>query len=189
MKKVHFCREVKMRIELKLAFLTLVTLFAAGCMSTQSWVKNPERLSQINRIAVLPLKSNAPSVGESISDAIAGQLLMSRYTIVERSQLENILSEQNLTMSGILDGQQSFVGKIKNIDALILGSATVSVGFAGVAFGGNVEYVSSSSIRMVDIKTGEVLAVSNFKTDTPNTFSGVATPGKVAEKLAADFIK
>ena len=92
-------------------------------------------------------------------------------------------------MSGILEGQESFVGKIKNIDALILGSVTVSTGFAGLAFGGNIESVSSCSVRMVDVKTGEILAVANFKADTANTFSGVPTPGKVAEQLAADFLK
>jgi TolB-like protein len=171
-----------------LAFIVLIAS-CFGCMSTKGFVKDQSRLTQIRRIAVLPFKSNQPVFGVTIAESISAELIASRFAIVERSQIDAILAEQRLTVEGVVEGRESFVGKIRGIDALVLGSVSVSRGFAGLAFGGNIDYISACTARLVDAATGEILYAVNFKSDAPNTFSGVATPGAVASKIASELAK
>jgi len=160
------------------------TLLVCGCTSTKSFVKNPTRLRQINRVAVLPFVCNKPEYGYNIAESLSANLLASRLRIIERSQLQRLLDEQNLTIDGIIMGTQSFVGKLNGVDALILGSATTSRGFAGLAYGGNIDYVSNCTARIVDVRTGEVLVAATFSSEGASTMSGVTTAAEVGEKLA-----
>ena len=60
------------------------------------------------------------------------------FTIVERIQLESILHELNLEISGLLNKQDlNKIGQLLNIDIIVCGT--------------------EESIRFVDVKTGEVL--------------------------------
>lgn len=163
------------------------TVTLAGCMSTKGFVKDSVRLSAIKKIAVLPFASNDTGAGNTIADSLAAELVASRFVIVERSQIEKLLAERNLSIAGIVSGRENFAGKVTGVDAFILGSASTSKGFAGLAYGGMIDYVSTCSARMVDVITGEVLFAVNYKADSPNTWSGVSSLGKVAEKLATEF--
>jgi len=115
---------------------------------------------------------------------MSAHLLISRFTVIERSQLLRLLQEQNLTIEGIVTGRQSFAGKIRGVDALVLGSASMDRGFAGLIHGGNKNYVSNCTARIVDVTTGEVLIAANFTADAPNTWSGITTATEIGEKLA-----
>jgi len=163
-------------------------MLAFGCMSTKAYVRNSSRLRKIRRIAVLPFASNHPAMGATIAESLAGQLVASRFVILERARLKSLLAEQQLTIEGILDGDESYVGKLRGVDGLVFGSATIANGFAGLANGGNIDYVSACTARLVDVSTGEVVFATNFKTSGPSTMSGVASPGEVADRLARDFV-
>jgi hypothetical protein len=164
--------------------LVCFVLIFCGCTSTKGFVKNPSRLRQINRIAILPFICNKEEFGYNIAESISACLLSSRLTIIERSQLQLLLNEQNLTIDGIVRGDQSFVGKLQGVDALIMGSATASRGFAGMAYGGNIDYISNCTARIVDVTTGEVLSAASFSSEGASTMSGVTTATEVGEKLA-----
>jgi len=155
--------------------ICIVLLLLSGCARTKVFTKNPTRLKSIDRIAVLPFVCDQPEIGFNIAESMSAHLLISRFTVIERSQLLRLLQEQDLTIEGIVTGRQSFVGKIRGVDALILGSATMDRGFAGLAYGGNKNYVSNCTARIVDVTTGEVLIAANFTADTANTWSGITT--------------
>jgi hypothetical protein len=97
------------------------------------------------------------------------------------------LAEQGLTLSGVLENQGSIIGKIKGVDAIIVGSASTDRGFAGLAYGGYKDYISASTARMVDLVTGEVLVAATFSASGASTMSGVTTPSDVGEKLAEEI--
>ncbi len=164
--------------------LVSFALILCGCTSTKSFVKNSSRLRQITRVAVLPFVCNKQEFGYNIAESLSANLLATRLTIVERSQLQLLLDEQNLTIDGIIRGDQSFVGKLHGVEALIMGSATVSRGFAGLVHGGNIDYVSNCTARIVDVSTGEVLIAAIFSSEGASTMSGVTTATEVGEKLA-----
>jgi curli biogenesis system outer membrane secretion channel CsgG len=173
-----------LRLLLLLALLTSLS----SCASSERYVKNPERLEKVERIAVLPFRSNRSDIGRTIAESMSASLIRSRYRIIERSQLEKILEEQEMTVEGIVKGDRSFVGQISGVDALILGSATVDRGFAGLAHGGNIDYVSNATARMIDVETGKVLVAATFTSEGASTMSGVTTATEVGEQLAGRII-
>ena len=167
--------------------LILLPIFVVGCASTKGFVKNPERLKAIKKVAVLPFVCDSREVGYAISEALSARLLASQYTVIERAQFEKLLREQGLTLTGVLEDQGSIIGKIKGVDAIIVGSASTDRGWAGIQYGGYKDYVSTSTARMIDLVTGEVLVAATFSSSGASTMSGVATPSDVGEKLAEEI--
>lgn len=172
----------------KLLLLLVLATTLSACASSERYVKNPERLEKVERIAVLPLRSNRSDIGRNIAESMSANLIRSKYRIIERSQLEKILEEHEMTVDGIVKGDRSFVGRISGVDALILGSATVDRGFAGLAHGGNIDYVSNATARMIDVDTGKVLVAATFTSEGASTMSGVTTATEVGEQLAGRII-
>jgi len=154
----------------------LCAVLLVSCASTKGFVKNPDRLKAIKKVAVLPFVCHNREVGYAISEALSAQLLTSRFNVIERGQFEKLLGEQGLTLTGVLEDQSSIIGKIKGVDAIIVGSATTDRGFAGLAYGGYKDYVASATARMVDLITGEVLLAATFSSSGASTWSGVTTP-------------
>ncbi len=102
-------------------------------------------------IAVMPFEGKllAPEESQVLSDALTTELQSKRtMRVVERSQVEKILSEQGFQRSGACDGSECAVevGKIAGLDRMIVGS----VGKLGGTW--------SMAVRMVDVQTGEILS-------------------------------
>jgi curli biogenesis system outer membrane secretion channel CsgG len=153
------------------------------------------------KIAVLPFIAPAPqtiknvtSVGEnfemtpdnagvSVADSISSAMMdFPNIVMIERSQLEKILSEHKLSLSGVANNPDfKLLGEILPVDALVVGNITTFYRFANrAAWGGVVAYTG----RMVNIRTGEVLFTIRC-----NTAQHYALPEKVADDLARDAIK
>jgi TolB-like protein len=84
-----------------------------------------ERLS----IAVLPFESKG--LGQEIGEVdlldklITGFVAIKRFKVIERAQLEKILDEQKLGLTGIIDASTAVeIGKGIGVDAVLLGSVT-----------------------------------------------------------------
>ena len=174
---------------MKKIYLLLFTILLINCTSTKVYVKDEYRLRRINRIAVIPFLCNRPEIGYNISSSLSSNLVTSRFRIIERTQLNRVLQEHGLSLTGVMEDYSILIGRLKGVDALIVGNATVSSGWAGAVFGGYIEYVSNCSVRMVDIVTGEVLLATNFTAETASTFSGVTTASEVGEELAKKISK
>lgn len=176
----------------KLLMFLVVCCFFVGCVSSGTiYIKNQQRLNEINRVAVIPFKCNVPIIGESIADSLAAQLLLSPITIIERSQLEKVLKEQGLSLTGILEEYNTVIGKLKNIDAIIIGSATVSKEFGGNLVGVK-EYVSNCTAKMIDINTGEVILAATYTalgpTPVTNNFKDIKTPAGIGKDFGKKII-
>jgi hypothetical protein len=171
-------------------FLALIGLLyvVTGCATTKGFVKNPERLKSIQKVAVLPFTSYNAEVGFAIAESLSANLVASRFIVVERIQLEKILAEQGLTLTGVLENQQSIIGKLKGVDAVIVGTATVSRGFAGMLFGGYIDYVSNCTARMIEVSTGEIIVAATFTATTASTQRGVTTAAEVGQLLSEKII-
>ncbi|RME64348.1 MAG: hypothetical protein D6778_08105, partial [Nitrospirae bacterium] len=94
-----------------------------GCYSTRSYVKNSIMMKRIKRVAVLPFVCDNPDIGMNIASSLAARLVESDLVVLERLQLNKILQEQGLTMSGLLQDYNIAIGKMKGVDALIVGNA------------------------------------------------------------------
>jgi hypothetical protein len=169
--------------------LVAISLLLTGCATSKGVVKNPARLKKVNSVAILPFTCNSGDVGYTVADSVTMKLMESRLNIIERSQLDRILREQGLSLTGIVENQEYMLGKIRGVDAIIVGSVTVSHGFAGMLYGGYVDYVSGANARMIDLRTGEVLMAVTFTSSAAGTQKGVMTPTKAGYSIGNEIIK
>ncbi len=107
-------------------------------------------------LAVMPFEARQVGADEAqiLAEAIASELASTgEVRLMERSQMDKILSEQGFQQSGTCNGAECAVevGQILGIDRMVVGS----VGHIGKT------YVLNA--RMVDVATGEVLKSSSRK--------------------------
>lgn len=112
-------------------------------------------------------------LGSGVADIFLTEAFRSgRFRITERSQLDAVLREQNLALSGRLDPDTAAdVGRITGAELIVLGSLTEfaidTTGGGGRMlgiFGGTTETVTARAtvdIRLVDSVTAEVLAIGH----------------------------
>lgn len=111
------------------------------------------------------------SAAKGVSNLIAYKLVQSgKYTVLERSQVQKLLSEQDLGQAGRLDaGSAAKIGKVLGVDAVMLGTITrfnVEQKKSGFSVGGlfgsgskKTKAVVKLNGRLVSAQTGEILAV------------------------------
>jgi curli biogenesis system outer membrane secretion channel CsgG len=109
------------------------------------------------KLAVIPFKGKAYDSlqspyfieEEQISDMFATRLMGIGFSIVERTQLQSILSEQKLSASGLLSKSDiNKIGKLMDVDMLVMGNLDKNTY--------NTLY-STATVKFIDIETGEVL--------------------------------
>jgi curli biogenesis system outer membrane secretion channel CsgG len=166
-----------------LLFISGLLVLSLSCTSYRTSVKYPDRIHQIKTVAILPFTSNEKESGSAIAEAIGTCMLNSNFSILERAELVKILTEKSLSLSGVVEGNQAFLGKLTGVDAVVLGSVTISRGFAGLLSGGYIDFVSNCSARLVDVATGDILISTSYSSHKARNLSGVSTLQAAAEKM------
>jgi curli biogenesis system outer membrane secretion channel CsgG len=130
------------------------------------------------RIAVMSFEDRVGyghNIGKGVSDMLITALVESdRYLVVERSELDKIMQEQGLGMSGAVTPQSAAqVGKLLGIEVMVTGSVTEfgekksEIGGGLGSLGGFNIGVSTKTarvavdIRMVNVNTGEILTAKS----------------------------
>ncbi len=106
--------------------------------------------ARIPVVAITDLQAHGISQGDAatITDALASNLQKTgKFRVMERSQMDQILKEQNFQQSGACDASQCAVemGRILGLDRIVVGS----MGLVGSTY--------SFNLRLVDVGTGEAL--------------------------------
>jgi TolB-like protein len=135
-----------------------------------------ERLS----IAVLPFESKG--IGEEIGQVdlldklITGFVNIKRFKVIERAQLEKILDEQKLGMSGIVDAATAAeIGKGIGLDAVIVGSVTQA--------GNSV----SIDARLIDTETATIITSKDAYSNRISLKDISQMISELAEKIKSDL--
>lgn len=149
-------------------------------------------------VAMLPFQNKAPVHWENFGDAAmqAGEdtgfemQRSGRFEVIERQELQAILDEHSLNMTGLVDPSTAAqVGQLLGADFVAIGSITslttkesgvtgagIGSGGGGVV-GGQVHTVSAKvMLRVVDVKTGRIVLYGRGKghSDSSNwTVGGV----------------
>lgn len=116
-------------------------------------------------------------IGKGISDLLVNQLVNDgTYRVIERSQLDRILKEQNFSNSDRADANSAAkIGRVLGVDTIIVGDITQfgrddqnrNIGGGGGHWGGyglggigthKAKAVVEITARLVDVNTGEILA-------------------------------
>jgi curli biogenesis system outer membrane secretion channel CsgG len=128
------------------------------------------------RIAVLELKNKADNQwwyhggAAATQDVFVTELVKSgKFRVVEREQLEALMQEKNLTLSGDVDPKSAVkIGKLLGVNYLLTGAVTeygvTDKGAHGSGIGrlpgfsaGKRSFVAAINARLIDTSTGEIV--------------------------------
>lgn len=142
--------------------LIIAVCFLSGCASTV--INNPlypvignsindRNFTKYKKIAVLRFSDaqNRPSSGQIVQGLAYQSFNTFNFDVIERSNLQNILNEQKLSLSGLLDSSQQIqVGRLLGVDAIVTGDVSI---WEDNVHGSN----AGIYLRVIDIKTGQLV--------------------------------
>jgi curli biogenesis system outer membrane secretion channel CsgG len=122
------------------------------------------------KIAVLEFKNKVDNQwwfhggAQSAQDVFITDLIKSdKFDVVKREQLEELMQQKNLSLSGDVDAKTAVrVGKLLRVNYLLTGALTqygstdVNRGGGGV-FTGKRAFIAAMNARLIDTSTGKVL--------------------------------
>jgi len=154
---------------MKKYFLITIVLFFVACTSTENTIliKDKESLKKPIRIAVLSFVDapQYPGSGTSVADALTNELLqISNWDLVERSQIEKILKEKSLDMTGLTDSQLTDIGKLAKTDYIIVGS--VSDYYYDRQFYIVPKTKIAFNARIINTQTGSIVGTLRYNRET-----------------------
>lgn len=130
---------------------------------------DPSRVTQVGSrlsIAVLPFenKGGDPGLSGMVQDKMITSLYsLKRFKIIERSQIDKVLGEQKLGMTGAIDQNKAVkVGKLIGVDAILIGSVTSGDRGTGM------------DARLIDTENGTIITAKDALSDR-NTLSDIRT--------------
>ena len=108
----------------RLAPLCLAAALLAGCASVKTVRRGA--LAPDARVAVMPFGGRDAETGLSLAEAFTTYLMGAGFDVVERAQLEGVLAEQKISLSGALaPGDLALVGRLAGVSAVVTGSYRV----------------------------------------------------------------
>lgn len=148
------------------------------------------------RSAVAGIFGTDVDVGKGMSDLLVKHLVRDgSYSVIERKALDKILAEQNFSTSDRANpASAAQIGKLLGVDAIIIGSITqfgqetkgTGVGGGGGGFGrlgvggfrrNETKAIVTVDARIVDIDTGEILAVADGKGESKRSSTSLLGGG------------
>src|SRR5215210_3235678 len=147
-----------------------LALCAAMLCALAVTVASAEEKSGKPRIAVIEFKNKADNQwwyhggAEAAQDVFVTELVKSgKFRVVEREQLEALMQEKNLTLSGDVDPATAVrIGKLLGVNYILTGAVTEygNTNVGGGGFGvsaGKKKFVAAMNARLIDTSTGEIV--------------------------------
>jgi curli biogenesis system outer membrane secretion channel CsgG len=154
----------------------LLALALTGLVLAPAFTVAADKGSSKPRMAVLEFKNKADNQwwyhggAEAAQDVFVTELVKSgKFRVVEREQLEAVMQEKGLTLSGDVDPKSAIkVGKLLGVNYLLVGAVTqygtTDKGAHGPGLGGlpgfsvgRKTFVAAMNARLIDASTGEIL--------------------------------
>lgn len=163
--------------------LLFLFVLVYGCSAAPIKVvfDSPQQIKGINKIAVFPFVCNRSETGRIIAEALAANLNTSRFTVIEQGQLQTLLKKHRLTPEQVSENHQLIVGRLKGVDAIITGNASVRV------FGGYIEHVAETTARMIEVSTGKILLEVTFSSENVKSLKSTTPADQIGKELAQKF--
>jgi TolB-like protein len=135
-----------------------------------------------SNLAVFPfedrnVKMEQAEIGETVSEMLITALIQTgSFKMVERTQMDKLLEEQALGLTGAIDDETAVeVGNLIGVDAIVVGSVSL------------FEKRLELDARVIDVNNGEVLTAASSSADSEDQIRDAVTV--IAQKLAHDAPK
>jgi len=170
------------------ALTLLVLLVSVGVCAGQNAPKRRVRIAVLDFDYATVMSDSAAifgsniDIGKGICDLLVNDLVREgTYSLIERKMLDKILAEQNFNNSDRADPMSAAkIGRVLGVDAIVVGSITQfggenkhqnvgggGGGWGGFGVGGFGHHSSKATVgisaRIVNVETGEILAVADGK--------------------------
>jgi|GEM_PF-2632074 len=146
------------------------TLLASGC-AKRVLVQPAVDVTKYNRVAVLPFETDSylSTIGHQLADEIVVDILQKapNLDVVERTQVEALMMEQNLARQGYLSPESAIqLGRMLGVRLIATGSVSVSIGNVNPSTV-NTQRVATgvATLRLIDTETGKVLWAKREKSE------------------------
>ena len=107
------------------------------------------------KIAVMPFKASTELIGSSVSDMVVTELLRTqKYQLVERGQMNQVLSETELAMAGLSEAKAVEAAKMLGAESVVIGTVDE---YGQQAKGGDTYAVVGLAIRLIDCSNGKIV--------------------------------
>lgn len=124
---------------------------------------DPSKVTQVGSrlsIAVMPFeaKGQADAFEFTLMEKLVTQLVnLRRFRVIERGAMDQVMNEQALGMSGMVDEETAVeVGKLAGADVIVVGTINIAEGFGKV------------SARGIDTETAEMIVAKESQTGEPS---------------------
>ena len=172
----------------------IVLLIVCSCSTSEEFVRPNTDFKKYDRLAVLPLVDypNQPSSGTVVADIISMELIKEGIDVVDRANTVQILNEQKLGLSGVIDETTApKVGKLLGVNAIISGSVNeygTTTTNIQVVQGADPAYMPISSagvsLKLIDVETGQMVwAASARGTEVGNNLMANAARKAVRDAM------
>lgn len=127
------------------------------------------------------------SPGDGMADMLTTELVKSgKYTVIERQEIQSLMDEQNLGMSGRVTEQSAAqIGKLLGVELAVVGAVTEfgqTKGGTGGSFGGigigvkKQKATVAVDVRFINTSTGEIIAAENVRKEESSSGLKISTP-------------
>ncbi len=135
----------------------------------------------VEQIAVSQLRADGLSESQTatLTDVLRSEISKThKYTVLERSQMDQVLKEQGFQQSGCTDASCAVeIGKLLSVQYIVLGS----IGLVGETY--------TINARVVDVATGKILKdITEYHNGKPDLLLTQVMP-IVAQKLCDTYIQ
>ncbi len=175
--------------------LTLSLLL--GCASSEEFIRPGTDFQKFRRVAVLPLADfpTHPGSGNQVADLLSFTFLKHGIVVIDRSQTQKLLAEQDWGMLGVIDASTApNVGKLLGVKCIITGSInewSSTIVNIQMVQGADPAYMPISaagfSLKLIDCETGEIVWASSARGSTTGNEMQAVAAQKAADKVAGQL--
>jgi len=174
-------------------------IFFSGCATTEEFVRPGTDFQKYKRIAVLPLSDYPLQIGSGmqVADIIEMELLKRGIDIVDRSRINQIINEQTVGLSGVIDESSApKVGELLGVKCILTGSINeygTTVTNIQVVAGAAPAYMPVSTagitLKLIDTETSQIVwSASARGSEIGNNVQAIAAK-KAIIKTIDQFIR
>ena len=121
---------------------------------------HPNENVKISKIAVMPFYGSSREIGYLASDLISQNLVRKGVRVLDRSNIGHILSEQGISISGLVeDPDYKKIGKFIDSDLILVGMVKTAMDRESKQ---QQEVITDVSVKIIEIKSGEILKGASY---------------------------
>lgn len=184
-------------------FISCATREVSRRMDEENLFASTETIGPKKRVAVADFRVEPVygkrRLGNATADILVTLLQQSgRFIVVERERLANVVAEQELSLTGLVDTSTAVsIGNILGADAIIVGSVTkfgVNISSSDAIIGDSKTQIATAevNVRLIDTGSGKIIMAKTGQGEASKKYSsflGIGSTGGYDEALEGDALK